>query len=347
VLVGTSVVAQADHGQELLSVNNLSVDFVTVDGKVRILERMSLNVARGEVVGVVGESGSGKTTLCLTILGLLDSPPAQVATGEIIFEGKNLLELSADDMQRLRGTGINMVFQEPLDSLNPVYRVESQIRESIEARDEAINGEGNKIKENESTKLMTELLKDLCIDKPDEVLKEYPHELSGGMRQRVSLAMSIVEAPTLLIADEPTTGLDAYVQNRILSILSDMRESGVTLLYVTHDLAVASQVCDRLYIMYAGRLMEVGDTQEVLKDSFHPYTTTLIASVPQGFEHSPPLPVQLGEPPDLKGLPSGCKFHPRCPYAKDVCGREEPILREVAKGRFVACWKFGSDGRYS
>jgi peptide/nickel transport system ATP-binding protein len=345
-LVGTYDVAHPDYEQELLSVNNLSVDFVSVDGEVRILDNVSLRVCKGEVVGVVGESGSGKTTLCLTILGLLDSPPAQIASGEIIFEGKDLLNLDAGAMERLRGTGINMVFQEPLDSLNPVYRVESQIRESVAIKDQMSGSEAVKRDKEESTKLMAELLKNLCIDQPDEVLKEYPHELSGGMRQRVSISMSIVESPKLLIADEPTTGLDAYVQNRILRILADMRKSGMTLLYVTHDLTVASQVCDRLYIMYAGRLMEVGDTREVLEDSLHPYTTTLVSSVPQGFEDSPPLPVQLGEPPDLRKLPTGCKFHPRCPYAKDICRREEPVLKEITPGRSVACWKFDSDGRF-
>jgi peptide/nickel transport system ATP-binding protein len=347
VLVGTYDVTQPDYGQELLSVNNLSVDFVSVDGVVRILDHVSLKISRGEVVGVVGESGSGKTTLCLTILGLLDSPPAQISTGEIVFEGRNLLKLDAGAMERLRGTGINMVFQEPLDSLNPVYKVESQIKESIEARDKMGGNEIIHKNGDESAKLMADLLKTLCIDQPDEVLKEYPHELSGGMRQRVSISMSIIESPRLLIADEPTTGLDAYVQNRILRILADMRKSGMTLLYVTHDLTVASQVCDRLYIMYAGRLMEVGDTQEVLENSLHPYTTTLIASVPQGFEDSPPLPIQLGEPPDLKKLPTGCKFHPRCPYARDICRREEPVLKEVKPGRSIACWKFDSDGRFS
>lgn len=346
-LVGAYDVARPDYEQELLSINNLSVDFVSVDGEVRILDHVSLRISEGEAVGVVGESGSGKTTLCLTILGLLDSPPAQIASGEIVFEGKDLLKLDTDSIERLRGTGINMVFQEPLDSLNPVYRIESQIKESVAIKDKASGIGVVRRNRDESTKLMAELLKNLCIDQPDEVLKEYPHELSGGMRQRVSISMSIVESPRLLIADEPTTGLDAYVQNRILRILADMRRSGMTLLYVTHDLTVASQVCDRLYIMYAGRLMEVGDTRDVLEDSLHPYTTTLVASVPQGFEDSPPLPVQLGEPPDLRKLPAGCKFHPRCPYAKDICRREEPVLKEVRPGRSVACWKFDSDGRFS
>jgi oligopeptide/dipeptide ABC transporter ATP-binding protein len=195
---------------------------------------------------------------------------------------------------------------------------------------------------------MTDLLRDLCIDKPEEVLEQYPHELSGGMRQRVAISMSIIEKPRLLIVDEPTTGLDAYVQNRILIMLNDLRKAGGTLLYVTHDLTVAAQVCDRLYIMYAGRIMEAGETRSVMEESLHPYTDTLVASVPQGYEDSPPLPIQLGEPPNPRKLPDGCKFNPRCPYVKDVCRTDEPSLMEVASGRQAACWKVAKDnGKYN
>ena len=340
----------SQHGAEqddLLSVDNLSVDFVTVDGRVRILNDVSLHVKRGEVVGIVGESGSGKTTLGLAILGLLDSPPTEIAGGGITFDGRDLLRASPDEMSKVRGTGINMVFQEPLDSLNPVYRVQSQMEESIEVQRKRTLAKAQGV-EASSRDVMVGLLRDLCIDKPEEVLEQYPHELSGGMRQRVAISMSIIEKPKLLIADEPTTGLDAYVQNRILSMLSDLRKAGGTLVYITHDLTIASQVCDRLYIMYAGKIVESGQTRGVLEDSFHPYTRTLIASVPEGFEDSPPLPVQLGEPPNPAKLPSGCKFNPRCPYVKDVCREEEPPLMEVVPGRQAACWKVdGANGEYN
>jgi len=336
-----------DRGSRLLTVDNLSIDFVSVDGRVRVLNGVSLQVNKGEVVGLVGESGSGKTTLGLAILGLLDSPPADIVSGSVTFEGRNLLHLKGEEMEKIRGTGINMVFQEPLDSLNPVYRIESLIEEAVEVHRKR-NPSSTESSKDGDTRLITNLLRDLCIDKPDEVLEQYPHELSGGMRQRVAISMSIVENPKLLIADEPTTGLDAYVQNRILGMLRELRNGGGTLLYVTHDLTVASQICDRLYIMYAGRIMEVGATHATLDDSLHPYTRTLIASVPEGFEDSPPLPVQLGEPPNLARLPSGCKFNPRCPYVKDICRAEEPQLIEVKPGRYAACWKVGgSNGRYS
>ena len=342
----SQVAIQGDRG-DLLSIDNLSVDFVSVDGRVRVLNGVSLKVKRGEVVGIVGESGSGKTTLGLGILGLLDSPPTEIVSGTVVFEGRDLLKIGQNEMAKIRGTGITMVFQEPLDSLNPVYRIQSQIQESMVVEWKRAHDGTAEPKDEESKGVMLSLLKDLCIDKPEEVLEQYPHELSGGMRQRVAISMSIIEKPRLLIVDEPTTGLDAYVQNRILGMLSDLRKAGGTLLYITHDLTVASQVCDRLYIMYAGRIMEVGRTRSVLEDSLHPYTHTLIASVPQGYEDSPELPVQLGEPPNLARLPSGCKFNPRCPYVKDVCRQKEPQLEEVVSGRLAACWKVGKDGEYS
>jgi oligopeptide/dipeptide ABC transporter ATP-binding protein len=332
-------VTKQDNDSNLLAIDNLSVDFVSVDGRVRVLYGVSLEVKKREVVGIVGESGSGKTTLSLAVLGLLDSPPAQIVSGSVVFEGRDLLKLSSEEMVIIRGTGINMVFQEPLDSLNPVYKVQSQIEESVEVQRKRVPLASDGARESDSKEVIIDLLKDLCIDKPDEVLEQYPHELSGGMRQRVAISMSIIEKPRLLIVDEPTTGLDAYVQNRILGMLSSMRKAGGTLLYVTHDLTVASQVCDRLYIMYAGRIMETGRTLSVLEDPLHPYTATLIASVPQGYEDSPPLTVQLGEPPNPAKLPSGCKFNPRCPYVKNVCREKEPQLVEVLPGRFAACWK--------
>ena len=330
-----------------LEIKDLTIDFASVDGRVRILNGVSLVAKKGEVVGIVGESGSGKTTLGMAILGLLDSPPATVVNGSVIFEGRDLLKLKPTEMEKIHGTGINMVFQEPLDSLNPVYTVETQIAESLKVQRKRQDSPVHET-EGETKKLITDLLRTLCIDKPEEVLERYPHELSGGMRQRVAISISTIEKPRLMISDEPTTGLDAYVQNRILGMFSAQRKAGETLLYITHDLTIASQICDRIYIMYAGRVMEAGETRGVLQESLHPYTSTLVASVPQGFEDAPPLSVQLGEPPDLRNLPSGCKFNPRCPYAKDVCKETEPKLEEIFAGRHAACWRVDKDlGRFS
>ena len=324
---------------DLLSVRNLTVDFVSVDGRVRILNGISLSARRGEVVGIVGESGSGKTTLSLAIMGLLDSPPAEIVRGKVVFEGKDILKLKREEIEKVRGTGVNLVFQEPLDSLNPVYTVERQIGEALEVQRKRGGFGAAETGNGQPKKVITDLLRGLCIDKPDEVLERYPHELSGGMRQRVAISISTVEKPRLMIADEPTTGLDAYVQNRILGMFSREQAFGETLLYITHDLTIASQICDRIYIMYAGRIVESGETRSVLQDPLHPYTSTLVASVPQGFEDAPPLAVQLGEPPDLKNLPSGCAFNPRCSYAEDICRKEEPKLEEVLPGRWAKCWR--------
>ena len=322
--------------RDLLSVKGLTLDYASVDGRVRVLENVSLQMKKGEILGIVGESGSGKTTLGLAIIGLLDSPPAEIINGSITFEEKNLLKLSPDELSQFRGPGIGMVFQESLAALNPVYRTDAQVRESIKVLARAKNL--NLSLESED-KMMIDTLNDLRLDKPEWVLKKYPHELSGGMRQRVSIAMAIVEKPKLLILDEVTTGLDVYVQNRILSILKDLNHRmGTAMMFITHDLMVASQICDRLYVMYAGRVMEEGDTGRILRSSLHPYTQKLFAAIPQGFVDSPPLPAPTGEAPDLKKLPSGCKFHPRCPFVMRKCKEIEPPPFETDDARRVLCW---------
>jgi oligopeptide/dipeptide ABC transporter ATP-binding protein len=305
-----------------------------------VLENVSLRVQKGEIIGIVGESGSGKTTLGLAIIGLLDIPPAEVVDGSVIFEGRDLLKLGQSELTGIRGTGIGMVFQESLVSLNPVYKTEAQLKESLKVLERAGKLHLTSEKAHE---MMIEILQALRLDKPESVLKKYPHELSGGMRQRISIAMATVEKPKLLILDEVTTGLDVYVQNRLLGLLRALnRELEVTMILITHDLTVASQICDRLYVMYAGRLMEVGKAEDVLSAPLHPYTMGLTASVPQGFADSLPLVVTAGEPPDLRNLPKGCKFHPRCPYVMEVCTEKEPPLLQVGDGRLVSCWLRGN-----
>jgi peptide/nickel transport system ATP-binding protein len=318
----------------LLDVNNLTVDFVSVSSRVRVLNDASIHVEKGDTVGIVGESGSGKTTLGLAILGLLDFPPAQIVDGSIIFEGVDLLKLSPEEQTRFRGTGINMVFQESAISLNPVYNVASQVGESLEV----VRRPGIDRKEDSILKMLS----DLCLDNPQTVMKKYPHELSGGMRKRVSIGMSIIQKPRLLILDEPTTGLDAYVQNRILSILRKLNRDGITMILITHDLEVASRFCNRLYVMYAGRIMEQAHTEDILIDPLHPYTKTLLASIPNGDENSPPIPVPTGDPPDIRKLPTGCKFNPRCPLVMQRCVDQEPPLMEQSKSRLVSCWLYES-----
>jgi oligopeptide/dipeptide ABC transporter ATP-binding protein len=321
---------------DLLKVNGLTLDYASVDGRVRVLENMSLTIKKGEIVGVVGESGSGKTTIGLSIIGLLDSPPADIIDGTIIFEGKDLLSLDRSELSQFRGPGIGMVFQESLAALNPVYRTDTQLREAIQVlqRTQKLN-----LSSKAEAAMMIEILNDLRLDRPEWVLKKYPHELSGGMRQRVSIAMAIVERPKLLILDEVTTGLDVYVQNRILNILKDLnRRMGTSMMFITHDLMVASQTCDRLYVMYAGRAMEEGNTEHILNTPAHPYTQKLFAAIPQGFVDAPPLPAPKGEPPDLRKLPQGCKFHPRCPFVMQKCKEAEPPNFEADQGTKASCW---------
>jgi oligopeptide/dipeptide ABC transporter ATP-binding protein len=321
---------------DVLQVESLTVDFATVDGRVRVLNGVNLRVREGEVVGIVGESGSGKSTLGLAIIGLHETPPAEIVEGSVRLDGKEILGPNSAALQDLRGRAVGMVFQESLTSLNPVYRTEAQIEESLSVMRRARALAESKGGDRD---LMLGLLADLHIDKPEAVLRKYPHELSGGMRQRVSIAMSIVERPKLLILDEVTTGLDVYVQNRIIGLLKELNaKKGVSMLLITHDLSVAAQICDRLYVMYAGRLMEVGTARDVLENPLHPYTKALLSSMPQGFSDSPPLPEQRGEPAELRALPPGCKFEPRCPYAFDRCAKEEPPLTEVRPSRQVSCW---------
>lgn len=321
----------------LLEVNSLTLDYASVDGRVRVLNDVSITVQRGEIVGIVGESGSGKSTLGLSLIGLLDMPPAEIIRGSIVFDGIELLGGGAARLRELRGRGIGMIFQESLTSLNPVYKTEAQLGESLRVMRKA----GSlKTSEAEERDIMLKVLADLHIDKPESVLRKYPHQLSGGMRQRVSIAMSILEKPRLLILDEVTTGLDVYVQNRLLSLLKELNAStGVSMILITHDLTVASQICDRLYVMYAGRMMEVGKTEEVLENPLHPYTMALLSSIPKGFDDSLPLPEPKGGPPELRELPAGCKFNPRCPFAFDRCFSEEPPMMEGRPGGLASCWK--------
>jgi peptide/nickel transport system ATP-binding protein len=318
----------------LLDVNNLTVDFVSVSSRVRVLNNASIHVEKGDTVGIVGESGSGKTTLGLAVLGLLDSPPAQIVNGSIIFDGVDLLKLSPVEQSQFRGTGVNMVFQESAISLNPVYNVATQVGESLEV----VRKPGRTNREAS----ILDMLSELCLDDPKTVMRKYPHELSGGMRKRVSIGMSIIQKPRLLILDEPTTGLDAYVQNRILTILRKLNRGGITMILITHDLEVASRFCNKLYVLYAGRIMEQGQTEDMLVDPLHPYTKTLLASIPNGDENSPPIPVPTGEPPDIRRLPTGCKFNARCPLVMEKCVEKEPPLIEKSKSRLVSCWLHGS-----
>ena len=318
---------------ELLLVKGLTVDFETFDKKIEVLKDVSLKIERGEVVTIVGESGSGKSTLAQAIIGVLDTPPAFVKRGEIYFDGVRIFPTDGKRV-KFRGTGINMVFQEPLVSLNPVYTIRKQLLEAAE-----IGGIPEKGGERE--KVIKNTLTELMIRDVERVLNSYPHQLSGGMRQRAAIAMAVIQRPKLVILDEPTTGLDLIVQRKIMGLLLNLRrEINTSLLIITHDLAVAANMADRIYVMYAGRIVESGTRGDIIKDPLHPYSLMLRDSVPTGYKESGPLKVTEGAPPDMSALPTGCPFHPRCPNVMDICRKNIPPLKNIGDVREVACWLY-------
>jgi oligopeptide/dipeptide ABC transporter ATP-binding protein len=317
----------------LLEVKKLQVNFETVDRKIEVLKDISIRIERGEVVGVVGESGSGKSTLAQAIIGVLDVPPAKINEGSIQFEGKDIFPKS-DKNNNFRGKGINMIFQEPLTSLNPVYSVHDQMEEAINIGDPAL-------KKKDKEEIIRKTLSEVMIRDVEGILNVYPHQLSGGMRQRVSIAMVLIQKPNLLILDEPTTGLDLIVQRKIIGLILNLKQTiSSSILLITHDLAVAANMCNRIYVMYAGRVVESGRMGDILNNPQHPYTTMLKNSVPEGYKDEGPLKVSAGAPPDLRDLPPGCAFHTRCPFVMDRCKKDIPILKQVKGEREVACWLY-------
>jgi oligopeptide/dipeptide ABC transporter ATP-binding protein len=315
----------------LLEVKDLRTYFHVMDGTVKAVDGVDFSIPRGKTLGVVGESGCGKSVTALTIMRLLDIPPAEVASGQIIFNGTDLLSLPEDDMRKMRGNDIAMIFQEPMTSLNPVFRVGDQIAEAIrlhfgvskaEARDRAV-----------------ENLRHVGISSPERRARQYPHELSGGMRQRVMIAMALSCEPKLLIADEPTTALDVTIQAQILELVRAIQEeTGSALMLITHDLGVVAEMVDEVVVMYAGRVVERGSAEEVLIDPLHPYSEGLISSIPSRAMRGKRLNVIKGAVPNPFNMPAGCNFAPRCPYRFDACDEHDPLLGEV-DGRSVACWR--------
>jgi oligopeptide/dipeptide ABC transporter ATP-binding protein len=315
----------------LLEVRDLRTYFHVMDGTVKAVDGVDFSIPRGKTLGVVGESGCGKSVTALTIMRLLDIPPAEIASGGITFDGIDILSLPEDDMRKLRGNDIAMIFQEPMTSLNPVFRVGDQIAEAVrlhfgvskeEARDRAV-----------------ENLRHVGISSPERRARQYPHELSGGMRQRVMIAMALSCKPKLLIADEPTTALDVTIQAQILELVRAIQEeTGSALMLITHDLGVVAEMVDEVVVMYAGRVVERGTALEVLTDPLHPYSEGLISSIPSRSMRGKRLNVIKGTVPNPFNMPAGCNFAPRCPYRFDACDEHDPALGEV-DGRSVACWR--------
>jgi len=329
----------------LLKVEDLHTYFYTYEGVVKAVDGVSFDIKKGEIFGLVGETGCGKSVTALSIIGLIDDP-GKIVGGKIIFKGKNLLELGEEERRKFRGKEISMIFQEPMTSLNPVYSIGDQIVELLLLHEEGIEDMRKAPKElrEKKKKKAIEMLRLVRMPDPERTIDSYPHELSGGMRQRAMIAMMLATKPSLLIADEPTTALDVTVQAQILNILMDMRdELGISILLITHDLSVIAEVTDRVGVMYAGNIVEIADTFTIFKNPKHPYTVGLMEAIPKITEKKEELKQIRGSVPNLIYPPSGCRFHPRCDYIKPICQKKKPKLVEIEPGHFVACHLYGGE----
>jgi oligopeptide transport system ATP-binding protein len=318
--------------QPILQVEDLHVEFKTDDGLVRAVDGVSFHVDRGETLGIVGESGSGKSVTNLAVMGLIPQPPGRVSKGRAIFDGKDLLKLSQRELCAVRGRRIAMIFQDPMTSLNPFLTIEEQLTEMTRLH------LGHSAKE--ATDHAIEMLRRVGIPSAERRISAYPHQFSGGMRQRVMIAMALSCSPDLLIADEPTTALDVTIQAQILELMQKLQEeTGTAIILITHDLGVIAKICHRVHVMYAGRFVEKAGVDEIFHRPQHPYTLGLLESVPRLDEaRTDRLQPIEGQPPDLTALPPGCSFRPRCPFAFERCEREEPTLESgPAEGEY-ACF---------
>jgi len=316
----------------LLEVRGLKTEFSTQDGVVKAVDSVSFFVNEGETLGIVGESGCGKSVSMLSIMRLIPQPPGKIVAGDVLFDGRDLLKLSDDEIRQVRGNKMAMIFQDPMTSLNPVLTVGLQIREILEQH--------IGMNKSESRKRSAELLKMVGIPEAERLLGNYPYQFSGGMRQRVMIAMALACNPLLLIADEPTTALDVTIQAQILDLVERLRdESGMAMIWITHDLGVISRLADRIQVMYAGRVVEEARVEDLYASPRHPYTLGLLGSLPRLDEVCPTRLKSIeGLPPDLIDLPPGCGFEPRCVYAVEKCKGPRPELESVGSGHRVACW---------
>jgi oligopeptide transport system ATP-binding protein len=314
----------------LLEVDDLYVEFRTRDGVAKVINGVTYHVNAGETLAVLGESGSGKSVTAQTIMGILDTPPGFVTGGQVRFHGDDMLKMDPEERRKIRGAGIAMVFQDALSALNPVYTVGFQIGEQFRIR--------QGLSRKDARRRSIEMLDQVKMPNARQRINEYPHQFSGGMRQRVMIAMSLALDPEVLIADEPTTALDVTVQAQIMDLLADLqRERHMGLILITHDLGVVADVADRIAVMYAGRIVEEANVYDLYARPAHPYTVGLLSSIPRLDEKGQELRTIKGLPPSLIKIPSGCPFHPRCPRAQQICVDETPPLRHVGPHRASAC----------
>ena len=324
--------ATADRDPDvLLDVRNLKTHFHVMDGVVKAVDGVDFQLRRGGTLGIVGESGSGKSVTAHTIMRLIETPPGKIVDGEIIFDGRDLLTIPMEEMRHVRGNDIAMIFQEPMTSLNPVFTVGDQIAESVKLHQE--------VSKKEAWDRAVDAIKLVGIPAPERRAKQYPHEMSGGMRQRVMIAMALSCNPKLLIADEPTTALDVTIQAQILELIKELQaRTGTALLLITHDLAVVAETVQTIAVMYAGRVVETGTAEEVLLGPKHPYTQGLLNSIPGEKKRGKELSAIQGTVPNPFRMPPGCKFEPRCPYAWERCQAEPDLIAIGNPDRRARCW---------
>ena len=320
--------------EKILEIADLSLEFqVDRHEKVRVIESLSLDIRKGETLGLVGESGCGKSVTSLSVMRLLDTPPASYPSGRIRYRGDDLLKKSEEEMAKIRGNQISMIFQEPMTSLNPVLRIGEQIEESLFIH--------QKITRQEAKEKAVGMLNKVRIPRPEEIYLAYPHELSGGMRQRVMIAIALVCDPDLLIADEPTTALDVTIQAQILDLMVKLKdEMSASILFITHDLGVVAEMCDRIAVMYAGQLVELSDAISIFKEPKHPYTRGLLNSIPKIGKTRGYLPSIRGQVPLPGTVEKGCRFADRCDYTLELCRQKDPELLKVSEHHQCRCWLY-------
>ena len=323
--------SEAMDNKKLLEVKDLKVSFFTPVGEVKAVGGISYELNHGEVMGIVGESGSGKSVEAYSIMGLLQSP-GKVVGGSIIFDGEDVLAKDAKEMQAFRGNSVSMIFQNPMTCLNPVYTIGNQLVEAVRCH--------KKITKKEAGAKAIEMLKLVGINNPERRMNQYPHELSGGMRQRVMIAMGLICDPKMLIADEPTTALDVTIQAQIIELMKDIqRKTQMSIIFITHNLGVVAEICDRVSVMYAGKIVEQGDVEDIFYRPRHPYTLGLLRSMPRvdAEEYERLIPIE-GTPVDMLNPPSGCPFGPRCEHCMKICLRMEPPKIDIGNGHTSSCW---------
>ncbi|MFQ5835258.1 MAG: ABC transporter ATP-binding protein [bacterium] len=326
-----------EKSPDLLEVKNLKTYFYTDEGVVRAVDGISFDIKKGETLGMIGESGCGKSVSALSIMRLISEPPGRIIEGEIYFKGENLREKSEPEMRKVRGNEIAMVFQEPMTSLNPLFTIGDQIAEAIILH--------QKVDKREAQFRVIEMLERVGMPSPERRAHQYPHQLSGGMRQRAMIAMSLSCNPDLLIADEPTTALDVTIQAQIMELMERFKkELGMALLLITHNLGVIAEVSDRVVLVYAGKTVEYADVISIFKRPRHPYMMGLLESAPRLDDVSEELKVIKGVVPTALNLPDGCRFHPRCKKMMDVCKVKPPRILEVEKNHWARCWLYDSEG---